>query len=173
MHLRPLRADDGPAVREVEWLAGEQFRAVGWASVADDEPMSLEELADYAAHGRGWVAVDGEDRPVGYVIVAEVDGNTHVEQMSVRPDRQRSGIGRALLDQVCSWALAGGRPAVTLTTFADVPWNRPVYERFGFRVIPDHALRRGLRAVRAAEADRGLDPASRVCMRLELDPRRS
>ncbi len=175
MFLRGLRADDGPAVRALERLAGEQFRAVGLGSVAEDEPFSLDELAGYARHGRGWVAVDDDDGTgspvVGYAVVEEVDGNAHVEQMSVRPDRQRTGIGRALLDRVRGWAVEGAMPAITLTTFGDVPWNRAVYERLGFRVIPDAALGPGLRAVREREAARGLDPDVRVCMRLEVGPR--
>lgn len=33
-----------------------------------------------------------------------------------------------------------GAPAVTLTTFRDVPWNAPFYERRGFRVLDESGL---------------------------------
>ena len=51
------------------------------------------------------------------------------------------------------------------TTFNDVPWNRPLYEHLGFRVLADQEIAPGLRAVMATEAAHGLDAASRVAMR--------
>jgi hypothetical protein len=53
---------------------------------------------------------------------------------------------------------------MTLTTFADVPWNAPYYERCGFRVMAADEITPGLAAIRAAEAAAGLDRWPRVCM---------
>jgi hypothetical protein len=61
-----------------------------------------------------------------------------------------------------------GLDAVTLTTFRDVAWNAPYYERCGFRVLDETELGPGLRRVRDTEAAHGLDPARRVCMRRDL-----
>ena len=163
--IRPSRADDGPALQEIERLAGVRFRDVGLADIADAEPESIETLTDYANAGRSWVAVDDDDRPVGYVIVDEVDGNAHIEQLSVRPERQGSGVGRALIERARAWAAEHGRTAVTLTTFSDVPWNRPLYEHLGFAVIGEHEIGPELHAVRDHEATHGLDSGLRVCMR--------
>ena len=167
--IRPARRDDGAALREIEVLAGERFREVGLGAVADHEPDSIEALAAYAAAGRSWVAVDAADRPIGYVVVDVVDGNAHIEQVSVRPEGQGAGVGRALVDQVRAWATASARPAVTLTTFADVSWNRPLYEHLGFRVLAEPEIGAELRALREVEAARGLDPGARVCMGLPLE----
>ena len=58
-------------------------------------------------------------------------------------------------------------PAVTLTTFRDVPWNAPFYARLGFRVI--EALSPGLQAIRDHERDIGDDAfGSRVAMQIDL-----
>jgi GNAT superfamily N-acetyltransferase len=164
-HIRPARVDDGPALQEIERRAGEQFRGVGMDSIADATPEPIEDLAEYATAGRGWVAVDEADRPIGYVIVDIVDGNAHVEQISVVPDHQGSGVGRALTERVRTWAADNNLPAITLTTFSDVPWNRPLYERLGFVVMAENEIGPELRAVRDHEATLGLDPALRVCMR--------
>jgi GNAT superfamily N-acetyltransferase len=166
--VRPARAEDGPALREIERRASERFRDVGMPEIADDQPASVEELADYADDGRSWVAVDSSSTPIGYVLVDVVDGCAHVEQVSVLPDRQGAGVGRLLLDEVKAWAAASGRSAITLTTFSDVPWNRPLYEHLGFGVLSDAELGPELQAVRDAEAGHGLDPTKRVCMRLEI-----
>jgi GNAT superfamily N-acetyltransferase len=161
---------DAAALQVIERLAGDRFREVGLARVADHEPATVDALARYATAGRGWVAVDDSGDPVGYVVVDEVDGNAHVEQVSVRPDRQGAGIGRALLDRVRAWAVQNGRSAITLTTFADVPWNAPLYRHLGFRVLLGSEIGPQLRAICAEETAHGLDPAMRVCMRLDLGP---
>jgi GNAT superfamily N-acetyltransferase len=94
-----------------------------------------------------------------------VDGNLHVEEVAVVPDAGGQGHGTALLDAAAAAARAGGHPAVTLTTFADVPFNRPWYERRGFSVVPADAIGPELAARMREEAELGLDPAIRVCMR--------
>ena len=166
--IRPLRPEDGSAARAIEWAAGARFRDVGLAHVADGEPASLDELAAYAAAGRGWVATNDDDEPIGYVIVDVIDGNAHIEQVSVLPDHQGKGIGRALVDRVHAWARETGKPAITLTTFREVAWNRPLYEHLGFAVLPDDEIGPELAGVCRTEAAHGLTPESRVCMRLDV-----
>jgi GNAT superfamily N-acetyltransferase len=168
VEVRPGRPDDGEALRAIERAAGERFRTVGLGRVADDEPISVETLAAYAEAGRSWVAVDETGAPVGYLVADVVDGCAHVEQVSVAPSAQGTGVGRALMDRARAWAEAEGRPGVTLTTFTDVPWNRPLYEHLGYRVLAEDEIGPELAAVRAAEAAHGLDPATRSVMRLDL-----
>jgi GNAT superfamily N-acetyltransferase len=166
--IRPARADDGPVLRDIERVAGGRFRDLGLGEVADAEPHSVATLAGYAAAGRSWVAVDEADRPVGYLIVDVVDGNAHIEQVSVAPDHQGVGVGHALIDHACVWAADTGRPAVTLTTFADVPWNGPMYRHLGFDVLSHREFGPDLRRIRDEETAHGLDPQTRICMRLRV-----
>lgn len=165
--VRPARVEDGLALQEIERAAGQRFRDVGQPEVADHEPASVDVLAGYATDGRSWVAVDA-DSVIGYVLVDVVDGNAHVEQVSVLPDHQGAGVGRALLEVVRAWAAEANRPAVTLTTFANVPWNAPLFLHLGFRVLGEDEIGPELLAIRFAEAAHGLDPAARVCMRAEV-----
>ncbi|MEO5723493.1 MAG: GNAT family N-acetyltransferase, partial [Ilumatobacteraceae bacterium] len=111
----------------------------------------------------------GTATTVGYVLVDVVDNSAHVEQISVLPRHQGHGVGRALLEHVAAWARRSQLMAVTLTTFADVAWNRPLYEHLGYRVLADYELGPGLAARRAEESQRGLEPLTRVCMRRELN----
>src|SRR5690606_24593742 len=118
----PARADDGQRLRDIERAAGELFREVDLAAIAEDEPMSVEELAAYAGDGRSFVAeieLDGAPTPVGYVLLEVIDGNAHIEQVSVHPAAQGRGVGRALVDRAVELARERGQPAITLTTFAD------------------------------------------------------
>ena len=162
--IRPATAGDGDRLRAVERAAGERFREIGMPEVADDEPPTVDALAGYATDGRSWVAT-ADDTVVGYVLVDLVDGAAHVEQLSVHPDHQGQGVGRALLDHVARWADGLALPWVTLTTFTDVPWNAPLYRHLGFAELTDRDLGPGLRAIVAAEAAHDLDPARRAVMR--------
>jgi hypothetical protein len=64
--------------------------------------------------------------------------------------------------------VAEGMPALTLTTFTEVPWNAPYYRRCGFRCLEEAELTPGLRELRDHEAALGLDRWPRVCMRRDL-----
>ncbi len=165
-----IRAGDERDLRrlqDIERAAGGCFRALGMDLVADDEPPSLTMLRRYTQNGALWVAA-ADDWPVAYVMVEPVDGNAHIEQVSVDPEFARRRIGRALIEHVADRAAAAGLPALTLSTFVDVPWNAPYYERCGFRSLAPGELTPGLRKIRAEEALAGLDHWPRVCMRRDL-----
>jgi GNAT superfamily N-acetyltransferase len=165
--IRFAREDDLPMLREIERVAG-PWAEIGMQTIADDEPLSVDELREYQRDGRAWVSVDDADRPVGYLIAMWIDGCVHIEQVSVRPDHTGRRIGRALIEHLAAWARERAAPALTLTTFAEVPWNAPYYERLGFVGLSDRELTGGLRAIRAEEAAHGLDRWPRLAMRREL-----
>ncbi|MFD4000563.1 GNAT family N-acetyltransferase [Streptomyces rubiginosohelvolus] len=174
MRIRSARRSDLPVLQDIERAAGEPFRALGMAFVADDDPPPLDLLESYRQAGRCWVATDPlsatGDRPLGYVLADPVDDALHIEQVSVDPTAARRGIGRDLITHLAALAARRGMTALTLTTFTDVPWNAPYYARIGFRVLTELELTDGLRAIRAEEAQHGLDRWPRVCMRRELSP---
>ncbi|HVV75643.1 MAG TPA: GNAT family N-acetyltransferase [Mycobacteriales bacterium] len=136
--------------------------------VADDEPASAEELQTYVDDGRAFVATAGESAVAGYVLIDLVDGNAHVEQLSVDPEYGRQGLGSALLKRAEQWAAERGLGRITLCTFDEVPWNRPYYEQRGYRRLADHEVTPGLAGLRAHEAELGLDAWPRLCMARDL-----
>lgn len=170
VRIRPATAGDGPALRDLERRAGVRFAEVGMPEVADHDPPSLEHLAGCASDGRCAVAVDPAGTVVGYVLVDRVDSGVHVEQVSVDPDHQGRGVGRALLAWVEGWARDEGSRHLTLTTFRAVPWNAPLYAHLGFRELAPDEVGPGLATVVSEEAALGLDPATRVCMQRDLPP---
>ncbi|GAA2342463.1 GNAT family N-acetyltransferase [Streptomyces cuspidosporus] len=169
MRIRQSTIEELPVLQDIERAAGLCFRDIGMDEIADDEPLSLEELAGYQRAGRAWVAVNGDDRAVAYLITDPVDGNMHIEQVSVHPDSARRGLGRALIEHAAGRAAAEGARALTLTTFVDVAWNAPYYAaRCGFRTLGEDELTPGLREIRRHEAAHGLDRWPRVCMRRDV-----
>lgn len=163
--IRLATAADVPVLQEIERAAGKGFADIGMSFVAEDEPPPAQTLLEYVHAGRAWVC---GDEPVAYLIAEVVDGNAHLEQVSVHPDHARRRIGRALMDRMIEWAGRERLPAVTLTTYTEVPWNGPYYERCGFRYLTDAELTPGLLAIRAAEAAHGLDRWPRACMRRDI-----
>jgi len=170
MIIRAARAAEVPRLQDIDWDAQQIFRDIGMPEAAEFEPRTLGELAESQRDGGLWVAVEDDDEPASFLMLVPVDGCLHVEQLSTAPAAARRGLGRALLDHAADLARAAGVPALTLTTFADVPWNGPYYERCGFRVLPDDDLTPGLREIRAHEIAFGLDRWPRVTMRRDLTP---
>ncbi|KAH7388641.1 hypothetical protein BKA66DRAFT_55064 [Pyrenochaeta sp. MPI-SDFR-AT-0127] len=64
-----------------------------------------------------------------------------INQVSVDLKFGRKGLGKSLIQHIEIWAAAEGFKALDLTTFADVPFNRPYYERLGYRVLTPDELK--------------------------------
>ena len=132
--IRPARYAELDLLQGIERDAGGRFRDVGMSAIARDEPLSIRELEGFVALGRAWVAVD-EERPIAYLLSGVVDGLAHIEQVSVALSHARRGVGASLIDHLARVAHGEQRSALSLTTFRDVPWNAPYYERLGFVIL--------------------------------------
>lgn len=167
MRVRLARVEELSAVQDIDRAAGQMFSDVAMPEICE-MLWSPQALAACREQGRLRVITSADDYPAGFLITDMVDGCLHVEQVSVDPASARRGLGRALLAHAAGQAVTAGVPALTLTTFANVPWNAPYYARCGFRVLDDEEVTAGLRAIRQREASFGLDRWPRVCMRHDL-----
>ena len=128
---------------------------------------TIDELDEARQRGHLWIAAAPDGELAGFAQVVILDGVAHLDEIDVVPEHGRKGVGSQLVDAVCRWARAAGYSKVTLSTFRDVPWNRPFYEKRGFRVVetplpPEH------RRLVAAERARGLRTDLRVIMERDL-----
>jgi GNAT superfamily N-acetyltransferase len=157
--VRTADADELALLPSIDERAETLFRVAGIELPV--LPFAADGLADAEAvfvHGRP---------PVGFVQLDEVDGLAHVAELAVLPGHMRHGVGSALLEAACEWARERGYPAVSLTTFEQVPWNGPFYAARGFVQIEQ--LGPEMREIRDWEIATGLDAAGRrVVMRREL-----
>ena len=167
-----MRPADAIAIQQIETAAGELFRDIGMSDIADHPVPTIEVLAEYQRAGRSWVVVDDADLPIAFVLVKVIDDRAHIEQISIDPAVARRGIGRELIDYVDAWAADRGLPALTLTTFRDVPWNGPYYERLGFTELTPDECGPDLAKLMTEEAAHGLEPAQRIAMWRASRPRR-
>jgi GNAT superfamily N-acetyltransferase len=159
VQIRVAVPDEFALLRDIEDESDHLFESVGIGPfTSSDEENHLGSAAVVLASGTP---------AVGFACVEIVDGLAHLWQLSVHPSAARRGRGRALVEAVCEWASAKGYPAVTLTTYRDVPWNGPFYARLGFQPIDD--LSPGLLAIRQHEIAMGEDNfGPRVAMRKDL-----
>lgn len=76
---------------------------------------------------------------VGFAHILDLDAvgssGWHLEQVAVRPEVARGGIGTMLLRAAMGAVLDRGQDWLTLMTYAEVPWNGPWYAREGFAEI--------------------------------------
>ncbi len=75
-----------------------------------------------------FVAVDGEDQPVGY---ADLRSDGYIDHLYCHPDRIGTGVGSALYAAIEATAVSAGLTAL----FVDASEGaRPLFERRGFNV---------------------------------------
>lgn len=164
--VRAAAAAEVVLLGPLERAAGERFRDVGMASVAGDDPPTIEDYERARRDGRLWVATL-DDEVVGYAWAEDLAGQAHLEQVSVLPEAGGQGVGIALVDRVQAWATEQGAASLTLSTFRDLRWNGPWYRRLGFTDLDPEEIATDARwqGLRAHEAERGLDIGARIVMR--------
>lgn len=146
-------------------LAGiESAAATGFSALMDTTSWPAPPTgAERAATPASAVLVVGEPA-LGFAHIVGLDQAAHLAEISVHPAAQGQGIGDMLLAAALGVALDAGHPELTLTTFAELPWNGPWYARRGFREVtaqsrPDVWAR--MAPVLAAEEGSGLSRGGR------------
>jgi len=162
------RPHDLPLLPAIELAAARMLTGHAPAAVLSETTTQFQ-FREARRHGRLWVAL-ADQVPVGFAhVVVREPGVAHLEELDVHPEHGRRGLGRWLVATVCAWAASRGFGAVTLTTFRDVPWNKPFYERLGFEVVPPAEISPAMLSLVIEEYRRGLDPQRRVVMRRPCD----
>ena len=168
-HLRLARPEDAGHMPAIEARAGKLFDTVeGLAGIAGGPTVPVERLLRYIRKGHSLVA-HVEDRLVGWLVAEPFGRELHIWEFNVDPACQRRGIGAGLLRACLIDAGNCGFKAVTLTTFRDVPWNGPFYERLGFAEVTALDAHPRLAGELAVEAQNGL-PTERRCAMIRFLP---
>lgn len=153
-------------MQRLELDAGRRFADVGLTSIAEDPPSDHDVLMVYINDKAAWMAIDEHGQePIGYAVASVVDAQAHLDQVSVSMAAAGHGVGSRLVTEVFNWAVGRGYDALTLTTFRDLAWNGPLYERLGFVDLSEAECGPELLAIRAEERSRGIDVLPRIAMR--------
>lgn len=152
--LRLTEERDIPLLPAIERSAAQAFRqipALAW--LAESEVISPERHRLFLETDHSLLAV-ADDQPIGFLLSEPLDDALFIVEIAVHQAWQGRGIGRMMLEQVIETARQAAYPAVTLTTFRDVPWNAPFYTRLGFSMLSERRLLAGLAAKGAGNGTR-------------------
>lgn len=163
--LRKARSTELQTLIAIDDEASTLYEQAGLKfELGKDHPFAAAEAIRWAAaieRGFAHVAVDCQDMPIGFIALCFVDGEHYLDQLAVRRDNMRGGVGTALLRYAIAWSL---NDPLWLTTYSHVLWNRPYYERHGFVVVPEHACGPELCAILQGQRSALPAPDQRVAM---------
>lgn len=163
IRIRLASVDDVPKVAPLEQAAAEMFRNIGMDAVADDAPIADSVLLQAVEDQRLWVAVEYGVLKA-YVLGDFLPQSLHIDQVTVHPNASRRGLGALMIESVSADPRSKERGLITLTSFANVPWNAPYYERIGFLDIAESDWPEGVAEKVAADQRGGLGTWPRVVM---------
>lgn len=131
----------GAEVRVREMAAGEAPALLALVRAAFaymdgriDPPSSVHRLTAEGIGAAPLVLVaEAGGEPVGCVLCTPLGGALHLGKLAVRPDRQRAGIGRALVRAAEAAARARGLGALVLETRVELAGNHATFRAMGFR----------------------------------------
>ena len=169
LKLRLAQRDDLAQLVAVERSAAQLFRQQQELQfIAEGEVMSQQQHVDFIAQQREWVMVSPTEQIAGFIAVQPFAHSWHIAELSVAADWQRQGVGKRLIEEVAGLAMSQGIQRLTLTTFVQVAWNAPYYQRLGFRIIPVARLDAYLQHLLAQEVEQGFAVHSRCAMEFTL-----
>jgi GNAT superfamily N-acetyltransferase len=167
--IRSALADELDLLRAIDDDATALYAEHGISVLLPEDHVfaraELERWRRAAELGRALLAVDDQGQGVGFAVLDHVDGEPYLDQLSVRVRAMRRGIGGQLLTRAAAWARSEGAPALWLTTYDHVPFNRPYYERHGYVCVPETACVPGIRRHLDEQRRHLPAPAHRVAMR--------
>lgn len=131
---RPAFPGEANTIQEIAWLAFKPYRERmnGWIPAVEDDYR--ERIGDGSVF-----VVDDCGRPAGFSVLAPIADDRIMERVlvltiAVRPDRQRKGIGRALLEHAEGVAQEGNGKVVLAIYRLDLE-NLARYERRGYHEL--------------------------------------
>ncbi|ROL63365.1 GNAT family N-acetyltransferase [Pseudomonas protegens] len=169
IQIRRARVADAAFLPAIETSAAKLFRSdpqLAW--LADAEVADAQSQRENIQHHPVWVAVAVDGTRCAFLNAQICDRELHVWEISVASGHQGQGIGKRLLRAARQYAGEQQLEALTLSTFRELPWNEPFYQRQGFVTLEPAQLGPRLRQVLADETQHGLPAPRRCAMRLTL-----
>ena len=172
--VRLATTSDQKRLAEVELDAAKRFKTlVDFAPVSADalfldQTFDPNQLLALIEKQQVFVSQSDDNVVVGFVILSEKSGWAYIEEIDVLREYGQKGIGKALIERSFAWAKERGYKKIFLRTAANVPWNAPMYARFGFTKIDESDWSASMKAIDVEEHERGLPVADRIFMELVL-----
>jgi N-acetylglutamate synthase-like GNAT family acetyltransferase len=157
--IRQGKLDDLPNLRDIELAADRLFPPGRVPETGATFPLPQLEAA---VHNELLLIAEAAGGVVGFAVSAVCDRLLHLSLLAVHPDHGRRGLGTNLVLRVVEEARGRALAGVTLTTFADLKWNAPFYEKLGFHILAPDEWSPRLASLLTKEKEAGMN--NRVAM---------
>jgi GNAT superfamily N-acetyltransferase len=117
---------------EIDWFEGDRATLEPLFALADDSRAAV---AAYRDTGRVLVARLGSEIVGHALLIPEADDAVELKSLAVLEDRQRSGIGRALVERAIDESRRDGFALLLVATAAAATGVLRFYQRLGFRML--------------------------------------
>ena len=131
--ILPLLAEDSLKAAEIE----SECLAEAWSESAIRALCGREDAAVVAAYEYGEESGAAERRPVGLAHCGFVLDEAHVNNISVKPEYRRRGIGEALMNALFEAAKARGCTVMFLDVRASNAPAVSLYKKLGFSILSE------------------------------------
>jgi len=155
--LQSLMAIDDEASTLFE-QAGLQFELAHNHPFVQAEALRWSQAID---QGLVYVAMNSQGESIGFAVCSLVDDEPYLDQLSVLPQHMRQGVASMLIERVLQWS--AGLP-LWLTTYSSIPWNKPYYERHGFREVEEASCGPAIRKILSNQRQVLPMPEDRIAM---------
>lgn len=159
--------EDLSALADIEQAAAKEFLPYAeWLGITPElleGLVPLNFLRQAQAENRLWIA-SSDKKVVGFVIIKFLVESCFIVELDVHPRYWRQGIGSALVEACCRHAKACGSTKMLLTTFRQVPWNIPFYQKLDFVSVASEDWSQEIWAIVQHEARYGFPADKRAVM---------
>ena len=139
-NLRKARVAELPVIIAIDDAASQLYADAGLAiELKSQHPFIVAESTRWAnaiSHGLAYVATNELDQAIGFITLGFIDTEHYLDQIAVLPEHMQQGIGTKLLELAIAWS--HDKP-LWLTTYSHIPWNKPYYEKQGFKQMTEDA----------------------------------
>ncbi|WP_169753910.1 GNAT family N-acetyltransferase [Photobacterium aquae] len=168
--VRRAEFEDITNINQIEKRAGNAFSSMPMdflCSLPQEIPLHSYGFYEKKIRSNELFVAEIENKVVGFICISNINEESaiHVSEFAVDYTYQKRRIGFQLINVVIELAKKKHK-SITLTTFSNVPWNAPFYEKLGFVTIDKSQLNERLVLLLAQESEMGLPKEYRCAMRL-------
>ncbi|WP_446470901.1 GNAT family N-acetyltransferase [Xenorhabdus stockiae] len=164
--IRPTQLSDINQLAIIENSAAQLFCLIPeLAWISDGHVQTEQQHFGYIVQHNSWVAINNKGVPVGFILAKPLENGLHIFELSVHGDWQRNGIGKKLMETVIQVAEQRQLQSVTLTTFRNILWNAPFYQKLGFVILEPQEMSEELQQILQGEIEYGFSAEQRCAMK--------
>lgn len=166
IHIINARTEHIPVISQLEREAASVYPPGLQTTYLKHKMLSHSDLLEGIVNDSLFIALTNNGRVQGFILIRHVTGLVLLSKVDVRPQLMRRGIGTQLINTAIEKLPSWGHTSLWLTTFSNLPWTVPFYEKIGFRIVPEELHPEVIRKILAEEKINGLE--NRVAMKFSM-----